>query len=184
MAHTWFVGDTHFGHANIITHAKRPFTSAGEMDEVLIQNWNQVVGRNDDVYDVGDFVFRAIRPVIYYTGRLNGHHHLIWGNHDHDAKRVPQLFASTQEVKYLKLHGEQITLYHYPLRVWHNSHRGAWALYGHCHGSLPNFHRSMDVGVDCHGYTPVHFDTIKTYMDQQPVSQHHPELLTDPLGEG
>jgi hypothetical protein len=26
---------------------------------------------------------------------------------------------------------------------------GGWHFYGHCHGEMPNYYRSRDVGVDC-----------------------------------
>lgn len=34
----YFTADTHFGHENIIRFCDRPFVSAEEMDEVLIEN--------------------------------------------------------------------------------------------------------------------------------------------------
>lgn len=180
----FFTADTHFGHAKIIEHAKRPFATVGEMDEVLINRWNAVVRPNDDIWHLGDFAFRCERigkTASDYFVRLNGRIHVVWGNHDDkDAKLIKHLFASHQEVKYLRLEKEKITLYHYAQRVWRNSHRGSWHLYGHSHGMLPHFHRSMDVGVDVWNFAPVPFDVVRAYMIQQPVTLHHPELVSDP----
>ena len=55
------------------------------------------------------------------------------------------------------------------MRVWHQSFRGAWHLYGHSHGKLPEdpASLSMDVGVDTRGFEPWHFDEIKTRMEQK-----------------
>jgi len=36
----YFTADHHFGHANVIRHCDRPFASAHEMDETLIDNTN------------------------------------------------------------------------------------------------------------------------------------------------
>lgn len=38
----------------------------------------------------------------------------------------------------------------------------------------------MDVGVDACNYTPISFEEIRAYMTTQIVTNHHPELLTDP----
>ncbi len=57
MNKVFFIGDTHFGHANIIKYCKRPFSSAQEMNEMLIKYWNETVEPSDTVYHVGDFAF-------------------------------------------------------------------------------------------------------------------------------
>ncbi|MBL8880695.1 MAG: hypothetical protein JNG88_16400 [Phycisphaerales bacterium] len=54
----WFTADTHFGHANIIKHCRRPFASVEEMDETLLRNINARVGRSDTLYHLGDFALR------------------------------------------------------------------------------------------------------------------------------
>jgi calcineurin-like phosphoesterase family protein len=176
-------------------HCKRPFASVEEMDEAMIERWNAVVKSNDDVWHLGDFNFRSDHDTRYYLERLRGRIHFVLGNHDDkDAKkyhtdrlngRIPSVqgspgFASVQEVKYLRLYGEQITLYHYAQRVWRNSHHGAWHLYGHSHGSLPHYHRSMDVGVDVHDFRPISFEEVRAYMVDQDVTLHHPEMQSDP----
>ena len=50
----YFTADTHFGHYNVIRFCDRPFASAEEMDEAMIQNWNERVTGNDTVYILGD----------------------------------------------------------------------------------------------------------------------------------
>ena len=77
-----YTSDLHLGHANVIRHCDRPFADADEMDAALINNWNAKVHRNDTVYIVGDFLFRAKRPAEGYLSSLKGKKHLIIGNHD------------------------------------------------------------------------------------------------------
>jgi calcineurin-like phosphoesterase family protein len=55
----WFTSDTHFGHSNIIQYSNRPFASVQSMDEVLINNWNQLVRPQDIIYHLGDFTLRG-----------------------------------------------------------------------------------------------------------------------------
>lgn len=53
----FFTSDTHFWHENIIKFCNRPFSSVEEMNDTIIENWNKVVGENDIVFHLGDFVF-------------------------------------------------------------------------------------------------------------------------------
>lgn len=171
----FFTADTHWGHKKIIERCWRPFTSVEEMDEILIQNWNKTVKSSDDVYHLGDFNFRSKLTTFDYFSQLNGHLHIIWGNHDDDfARKYKHLFASHQDTKYLRLHGEKISLFHYPQRAWRNSHHGAWHLFGHCHGSYPGLGKSIDVGIDVWKYAPVSFEELREYMAKQEVTLHHP----------
>lgn len=177
---TYFTADTHFGHANIIRYCNRPFKSVYDMDESLIQNWNAVVGPEETVYHLGDFSFA---PSERYLSRLNGHIFFVMGNHDKEMKRVRQERRWDHKVTFLpaeaevEVEGQRIILSHYAMRVWNKSHHGTWQLYGHSHGSLPDDPnaRSIDVGVDVHGYRPVTFDEVAIYMAKKnwkPIDHH------------
>ena len=78
----FFTADLHLGHANIIKHCTRPFLSSDEMDDYLISVWNSRVCSNDNIYIIGDFIFRSVKSPEDYLKRLNGKKHLILGNHD------------------------------------------------------------------------------------------------------
>lgn len=84
---TWFIGDTHFGHENIIkfdsTKDFRPFESIYQHDHVLVENWNSVVQDDDKVYLVGDVAFRS---QYQYLGMLKGKITIVLGNHDYANK--------------------------------------------------------------------------------------------------
>lgn len=77
----YFTADTHFGHYNAIRFCDRPFASAEEMDEAMIQNWNDRVTGNDTVYILGDMFFRSTNAEGILK-RLKGKKRLIVGNHD------------------------------------------------------------------------------------------------------
>lgn len=184
----WFVGDTHFSHGNVIKYCNRPFTDPREMNEHLVSNWNLVIGPNDTVYHVGDVAFEK-DPIMLYSiiSRLNGTIHLIKGNHDYQIRgRVAGLFehiehSGLREIAVADPDGfggyQQIVLCHYAMRVWNRSHYGAWHLFGHSHGTLPDDETSLslDVGVDCWNYFPVSYEQIKERMKTKkfvPIDQH------------
>ena len=78
----FYISDVHFGHKNAIEFDKRPFADVAEMDRVMIENWNRRVSKNDHVYIIGDLIYRSGHEAEWYLKKLNGHLHLILGNHD------------------------------------------------------------------------------------------------------
>lgn len=79
---TFFTSDTHFGHARIIELSNRPFRDVQHMNEMLIKNWNSVVGPEDHVYHLGDVALGTFDESMRCVARLNGIKHLVMGNHD------------------------------------------------------------------------------------------------------
>ena len=43
-----YIGDFHFGHANVIKHDSRPFADVDEMDRVMMEHWNAAVNKDDE----------------------------------------------------------------------------------------------------------------------------------------
>lgn len=166
---TYFTSDTHFGHANIIKYCNRPFADAAEMDRALISNWNNRVMPGDRVFHLGDFSLSSGGSALNYLNKLNGEIHLIIGNHEKEAMAVRNHFASVQPMLELSVDGQRMVLCHYAMRVWNKSHRGAWHLYGHSHGTLPDDPESLsfDIGVDCWNYHPVSMEQIRARMAQK-----------------
>lgn len=179
MAKTFFTADTHLGHANIIKYCNRPFAGVKEMDEALIANWNAVVKPEDVVYHLGDFCFgKKFDDFHRYFSQLNGSIIFLKGNHDSLAWKNRHAFAESYDA-YLeeKINSQDITLCHYAMRVWNKCHYGAWHLYGHSHGTLPDDPNSLslDIGVDCHGFKPVSFAELKALMAKKtfkPIDHH------------
>ena len=151
----YFVSDTHFYHKNIIQYSKRPFSSVEEMNQKMIDNWNAIVKPTDTVWHLGDFAFCNYLLFAKLLSDLNGEKNVILGNHDktieENVTRLTSsgLLKSVQHYKELKYNSQFIVLLHYGMRVWNKSHHGSIMLYGHSHGSLPPWGKSVDVGVDC-----------------------------------
>ena len=158
----FFTADTHFNHTNIIKHCARPFITVGEMNEILIKNWNETVGKKDIVYHLGDFAYSNHSSIRM---ELNGKIILVKGNHDRmSAVQYQNLFTRVEDVMFLRSYDPNIFLSHYAHRTWKNAVHGSWHLFGHTHGRLQPFGLSFDVGVDCWGFRPVSYDQVREKM--------------------
>lgn len=161
MANVFLVSDTHFGHDNICRFLRtdgtklRPWDSATQMDKVLINNWNSVVGPNDKVYHLGDvFINRRFRFILEH---LNGTKVLIKGNHDiFDLENYTPYFKDIRA--YHKL--DKCILSHIPV---HPQQLGRFKgnIHGHLHEHIVSDSqgnpdpRYMTVCVEHINYTPV-----------------------------
>lgn len=176
----WFTSDTHYGHARILSYTSRPFESVDEMDERMVELWNAVVKPGDSVYHLGDFALCDIDRALKVVKRLQGQKFLIFGNHDKRLRKDPRFLGHwiwARDLESIDVEGQKIVLCHYAMRVWNRSHHGSWQLFGHSHGTLRDDPAllQLDVGVDCWGYAPVSFETIREKMGQkkwEPVDQH------------
>ena len=185
MEKIWFTADSHWGHANAIRYDKRPYESVTEMDADLLRRWNETVGSKDVVYHLGDiFMHKQADDARAVRAQLHGTIRLIRGNHDSAADGMKDAFDWIKDYYELKVldsdasNGKQlIVLCHYAFRVWKHSHHGAFHLYGHSHGSLPDapHARSFDAGCMLHDYRPVSCARVKEIMalkDWQPIDHH------------
>lgn len=176
----FFTSDLHLSHKNIIKYCNRPFNHLKEMDEAIIDNWNSCVGDNDIIFILGDFCFGAKTTWVRYLEKLNGKKYLIQGNHD---KNIPEdKFIKVTPMMNILIKGDieiddgqRITLCHYPMLSWYQSHRGSWNLFGHVHGGLSNkgldesriTPNQLDVGVDVHDFTPISYEKVKEIITKQ-----------------
>lgn len=177
----YLTSDLHFGHENIIKYCDRPWATVDEMHAGLIQNWNSVVGPNDEVWIVGDCHCgrNSAERAILGLQACNGKKHLVRGNHDREdflsRARGVALFESIQDYKELKYNNTKICLFHFPMRTWNGSHHGSIHCYGHTHGDLDGVGRSMDVGVDAVGYKPISIQEVYDHMMKIEIKVSHHE---------
>lgn len=157
----WVIADTHFGHTNIIDYCNRPFSSVEEMDEVIIDNWNSVVGEKDLVYHLGDFAFGkgSRERIADYRAKLNGQIFLFRGNHDRQTKtwynRMGFDFVAGGDYW---LYEPNILLSHkpYPIR------KPMINIHGHTHNLMHLVESNLYycVSVENINYTPIDLDEL------------------------
>jgi calcineurin-like phosphoesterase family protein len=158
---TFFTSDTHFGHGGALGLYRRPFASVPAMNEAMIERWNATVGRDDEVWHLGDFAIRQRQAVVEeWLARLTGRKHLVTGNNDPSATTEASGWDSVQPYAEIAVAGVSLVLCHYPFRSWRGMAKGWINLHGHCHGRLKPQPRQFDVGVDVWGFRPVMLQTI------------------------
>lgn len=179
----YFIADLHLGHVNCLGFDNRPFIDIEKHDQTIIDNWNNTVGMDDDVYILGDISWHNVTKTIEIFKNLNGHKHLIKGNHDHKLLKNRDLqnqFVEICDYKELDLgDGKLLVLSHYPIPCFRNHYYGAYHLYGHVHTSfehnmMNNIRKQMEelytvpcnmanvgIMINYMDYTPRTLDEIK-----------------------
>lgn len=133
----FYIADWHYNHANAIAFDNRPFTSVEEMNESLIQRWNNVVGDEDTVYILGDMFWCKQEEAMPVLDKLKGKKILIKGNHDKcNNTDFAKKFEKITEYMEIKDGDRNIVLCHYPIPCFKNHFYGWYHLYGHVHSSF------------------------------------------------
>lgn len=186
MTEIWFTADSHFGHKAMAAEGKgwRPFETVEEHDEHLIQEWNKIVRAGDQVWHLGDVGMGPEAGILEKVSRLNGHKHLITGNHDdvwpghkdsHRHQRTwLEVFESVQAYARRRIDGQDVLLSHFPYGGDHTEDEryttyrlkdtGLWLIHGHVHDAWKVKDRQINVGVDMWDWRPVSINQLTTII--------------------
>lgn len=181
----YYISDTHLGHENIVKHdaasGARNFSSIEEHDNLIIQNWNNVVTPRDNIYILGDFSWLYARETENIIKKLNGSKFLIKGNHDRWCKdgACKKLFQGIYDYKSINDNGRTVVMSHYPIYAWPGQLRGAIHLYGHVHNNMDNeFYQKAMIelnnafkirdGERYRPFTAINVGCMLPYMDYTP----------------
>jgi calcineurin-like phosphoesterase family protein len=183
----WFTSDTHFGHERIIELCDRPFSSVEEMNETMIERWNEVVHPQDWVVHLGDVSLGKIADTLPMVKRLNGRKMLTVGNHDRIFLGNKPNYVVKWEAPYREVFeqiwnqvgvfvsndsgfAKSVLCSHFPyVGDSHDSDRfdefrpkdeGGWLIHGHVHNAWKVNGRQINVGVDVWDFRPVSEDQI------------------------
>lgn len=178
----YFTADTHFGRENFFkekyTERHNIWADVNEMNEALIKNWNDTVGRDDTVFILGDFsnIEDSLENLRIWN-RLNGKKKLIIGNHDTNKrlniKHFPLGSVTFPSCTTINTPEWELFLSHYPCVDWNNKNKwdedgnkvgyNSIHLYGHVHTyQVPELEgqRAYNVGVDCNDFRPISLEEI------------------------
>jgi calcineurin-like phosphoesterase family protein len=116
MSKIWLTSDLHFCHDKDFIYQPRGFKSVHEMNEAIVQNFNEIVAWDDDLWILGDCFLNNNEEGMELMEQLPGNKFVIYGNHDSMA-RQKLLCGKGWEVWYAdipKYKGYQFYLSHYP----------------------------------------------------------------------
>jgi calcineurin-like phosphoesterase family protein len=195
----FFWSDMHLGHRcdrwDEPLWRKRGFDSVESHDESLVLRWNDRIGPEDTVFNLGDMLFGydGERRLLSYFDRLNfGTMYLMFGNHTAGTRQVfESLEQNVLEIgakrvvfcpNYLEafVNGQHCVMSHYAVASFNGQGKGAFMIHGHSHGSLSGSDlgkilyraRVVDVGVE-NFPSPPSFRDIKALFRDNPVSFDH-----------
>lgn len=174
---THFYGDPHFGHANIIAHADRPFADLGTMDGELEERYRATVAPGDVVLWVGDVSFAPEEWTTALIARLPGRKLLVRGNHDGTVTHCLRLgFELVTDSLHILIAGHKVSVNHYPPAGGPDARYlerrppkpgpGEFVLHGHTHERARRVGRRIHVGVDAWGFRPVSLGEISALLTQ------------------
>lgn len=183
MEKIFFTSDTHFGSKRTLQLSKRPFKTVEEMDNSIINNWNNIINKDDIIYHLGDFGNYDI------VKQLNGKIILIIGNYEEkdiqniykrkdDFKAVMKnrgfhnvefpIFSKWFSVQDEVYKSKYINLYmvHEPLHIKDQLiYDNSFNLFGHIHEKQMVKKYGLNVGIDSHNFYPIDLSTILFYKN-------------------
>src|SRR3989337_2785668 len=181
MTNIWFIADTHFNHANILTFLNfddtlvRPdFKDVQDMNEQMMFKWNAIVKPSDKVYHLGDVALGRREDFHKIMPRLMGKKRLIIGNHDSfQMSDYAPYFSKIGSWRQFKDMPKRFRACHYPLHesTLTSKKDPVWNVHGHVHGNSVkikdkkvNDSRYINICVEKTNYTPIHIDELMGMM--------------------
>lgn len=162
----WVTSDQHFGHDKIIKYAKRPYKNPSVMKDVLINNWNNLVGIDDMVICIGDFAWNESSTSLFnLLKRLHGSKVLCKGNHDRlsFSKYLEAGFNFVCDSFVWHWSGKNILFVHDPNKVAKADYQKYDIIaHGHLHNKdfASNNGRFVNLSVEKTNYKPVLINSL------------------------
>jgi len=159
-----FISDTHFGHTRIIEYCNRPYATADEMTNVILQNYRNGVADDDVVVWVGDVAFAGHTKINELLQTLPGYKILIVGNHDFERRKKQLIPYDFDEIR-LVATVRNFVISHHP---WWDVPHGWFHVHGHTHNRLIPGNQHINVCVERTNYKPISFSTILDNLNDDP----------------
>ena len=176
----YFTSDLHLLHSQPFIYKARGFSSVEAMNEGLIERFNIMVDKDDEVYILGDLIVGGdLNEGVKLLNRLNGYKYVIAGNHD-TQNRIEAYMTRVNNMEFvgwgmpLRYKKYNFFLSHYPT-ITENFDKDkplkqqVINLCGHSH--IPNKFYDMGKGLiyhvepDAHENFPISIEGIVTDLN-------------------
>lgn len=170
----YFTSDTHFGAERTLELSRRPFLDVSSMDWSIVERWNTKVPPEAIVWHLGDFGDRS------FLRYLNGKVRLVCGNYETKERKdrnldIPDFMDELMDDGFSRVYLSnasttisitpekdiQLELVHEPLKA----PQSGYTLFGHIHGRQMIKKFGLDVGVDCHNFTPLSTEDVGFFLN-------------------
>ena len=168
MKNIWLISDTHFNHADILTFSDyvgkpvRPFSNVDEMNQCIMDNWNDLVKPEDTVIHLGDVLFglNKVEWLEANFSKLPGKKRLVLGNHD-NVKFLAPFFKDVS----LWIQMPKAVLSHAPLHAQTLAERHRFGdamlnIHGHTHTNPSPEGPYKCVSVEQTDYKPINIEDV------------------------
>ena len=182
----FFTGDLHYQHKNILTLDDRNYETLEDMESYIRAELVQTLSDDNILIDLGD---------MFFGTRDNKFHGLmscipcpiykILGNHDKEKyfREHSDYFEMIEDSVIIEVGNQRITLSHYPILDFPYMYSGGLEIFGHTHGHLDNFLKTIpylmvDIGFSS-GFskergTFLHsLDSIYNYFDEKTSGKNY-----------
>lgn len=177
----YLISDLHLDHSNIVDYCARPFShlKIEEMNNILVDNWNNMVG-NNDIYFLGDLSYgKEARPPDYWLNKLGGKIYFIRGSHD-------PIIPDSADYKEIRYGRHRFLLVHDPATLsqvsWNH-----WLIHGHKHNNdMKNYpfvngiRKTINISAELTNYMPVSLDFLTSlkldYIKRMDTIDSIPEM--------
>lgn len=168
----WVTSDLHFNHKNIIQLCRPQFESIEQHNQTIVDRYNEVVGKDDLVYILGDVGFTPASALSEWVQKLNGRKILLIGNHDKLTDGEYRKMGFIEVVRHPIYFSTRVILSHCPVQEAYNNPY-VFNVHGHIHkGSLmlPNY---ININTELRNFYPVDLKKIdETIASTNPPNRY------------
>lgn len=165
-AKIFVTSDTFFGRK--AAAIRRGFKSVTEMNQHMIDKWNEKISEADHIIHLGNFAW-SVDDIEKIYPKLNGSISFMIAEHDQSLLEIIDMQNEIDIIEDQIINVADVVLCHWPLEVWAGKKQGKFHLHGHystnIKSDIRHIHR-LNVCCDNWNLVPIEIkDTLELLKD-------------------